>query len=129
VATAKTGDDNNYNEGEEDKDDNGDEVLGGEGEGWECKNQICHHCHHWDEGGREDLRITTPGRDDTHGNSAAYTYMVLLNVQLAAGEGGGAAQDAVEDDGGGMVVGGGEDCGKDHGDANGNGHGHGHGHG
>ncbi len=31
-----------------------------------CKNQIHHHCHYWDEGGREDLMIATPGRDDTH---------------------------------------------------------------
>ncbi len=36
-----------------------------EGEG-ECKNQIRHCCHHWDEGGREDLTIATPGRDDAH---------------------------------------------------------------
>jgi hypothetical protein len=43
--------------------------------------------------------ITTLGRDDTHTNSAACAYMVLSDVQLAAGEGGGAAQDAVEDDG------------------------------
>jgi hypothetical protein len=92
-------------------------------------NQIRRPCHHWDEGRREDLMIATPGRDDTHANSAACAYKVLLDVQLAAGEGGGAAQDAVEDDGGGMVVGGGEDCGKDHGNADGNGHGHKHGHG
>ncbi len=58
-----------------------------------------------------------------------YAYMVMSDVQLAAGEGGGAAQDAVEDDGGGMVVGGVEDCGKDCNNAEGNGHGHGHGHG
>ncbi len=76
-----------------------------------CKNQIHCHCHHQDEGGREDLMIATLGRDDTHANSAMYAYMVLSDVQLAAGEGGGAAQDAVEDDGGGMVVGGREDCG------------------
>jgi hypothetical protein len=74
--------------------------------------------------------ITTPGRDDTHTNSSMRAYMVLLDAQLAAGEGGGAAQDAVKNDGGGMVVGaGGEDCGKDCGNADGNGHGHGHGHG
>ncbi len=71
--------------------------------------------------------IETLGRDDTHVNSATCAYMVLSNVQLAAGEGGGAAQDVVEDDGGGMVVGGGEDHGKDHGNADGNGHGHRHG--
>jgi hypothetical protein len=65
-----------------------------EGEGG-CKNQIHHHCHHWDKGGREDLMIATPGRDDTDTNSAACAYMVLSDVQLAAGEGGGAAQDAV----------------------------------
>ncbi len=41
-----------------------------EGEG-ECKNQICCCCHHWDEGGREDLTIAMPGRDDAHANSAA----------------------------------------------------------
>jgi hypothetical protein len=69
------------------------------------------------------------GRDDTHTNSAARAYMVLVDVQLAAGEGGGAVQGAVEDDGGGMDMGGGEDCSKDCGDADGNGHGHGHGHG
>ncbi len=73
--------------------------------------------------------IATPGRDDTHANSASCTYMVLSDVQLAAGEGGGTAQDAVEDDGEGMVVGGGEDHGKDCGKADGNGHGHRHGHG
>jgi hypothetical protein len=73
--------------------------------------------------------IATPGRDDTHTNSAMYAYMVLSDVQLAAGEGGGTAQDAVENDGGGMVVGGGEDHSKDHGNADGNGHGHRHGHG
>jgi hypothetical protein len=73
--------------------------------------------------------IATSGRDDTHSNSAVCAYMVLLDIQLAAGEGGGAAQDVVEDDGGGMVLGGGENCGKDHGNADGNGHGHGHGHG
>ncbi len=94
-----------------------------EGEGG-CKIQIHRHCHHWDEGRREDLMIETPGRDDTHANSAMYAYMVLLDVQLAAGEGGGTAQDAVEDNGGGMVVGGGEDRGKDCGNADGNGHGH-----
>jgi hypothetical protein len=94
----------------------------------ECKNQICHRCHHQDEGGREDLMIATPWRDDTHANSATCMYMVLLDLQLAAGEGGGALQDVVEDDGRGMVVGGGEDCGKDCGNANGNEHGHGHGH-
>ncbi len=99
-----------------------------EGEGG-CKNQIHRHRHHWDEGGREDLMIATLGRDDTHANSATCVYMVLSDVQLAAGEGGGAVQDAVEDDGGGMVVGGGEDCGKDRGNADGNGHGHRHGHG
>jgi hypothetical protein len=43
--------------------------------------------------------IATPGRDNTHSNSAVCTYMVLADVQLAAGEGGGTAQDAVEDDG------------------------------
>jgi hypothetical protein len=74
-----------------------------EGEG-ECKNQIRRPCHHWDKGRREDLMIATLGRDDTHANSAMCAYMVLADVQLAAGEGGGAAQDAVEDDGGGMVV-------------------------
>jgi hypothetical protein len=99
-----------------------------EGEG-ECKNQIRCCCHHWDEGGREDLTIPTPGRDDAHTNSAACAYMVLADVQLAAGEGGGAVRDAVEDDGGGMVMGGGEDQGKDRSNADGNGHGHGHGHG
>ncbi len=31
-----------------------------------CKNQIHHHFHYWDEGGREDLMIATSGRDDTH---------------------------------------------------------------
>ncbi len=61
-----------------------------EGEG-ESKNQIRHHCHHWDKGGREDLTIAMPGRDNTHANSAAREYMVLLDKQLAAGEGGGAA--------------------------------------
>ncbi len=71
----------------------------------------------------------TPGSDDTHSNSAVCAYMVLLNIQLAAGEGGGTVQDVVEDEGGGMVVRGGEDCSKDCGDADGNGHGHGHGHG
>ncbi len=99
-----------------------------EGEGGR-QNQIHHHCHHWDEGGREDLMIATPGRDNSLANSAVYPYMVLSNIQLAAGEGGGAAQDAVEDNGGGMVVGVGEDHGKDCGNADGNGHGHGHGHG
>jgi hypothetical protein len=98
-----------------------------EGEGG-C-NQIFRPHHHWDKGGREDLMIAMPGRDDTHANSAMCAYMVLLDVQLAAGEGGGTAQDAVEDDGGGMVVEGGEDRSEDHGDADGNGHGHGHGHG
>jgi hypothetical protein len=87
------------------------------------------HRHHWDKGGREDLMIPTPGRDDTHMNSAMYACMVLLDVQLAAGEGGGTAQDAGEDNGGGMVKGGGEDRGKDRGNTDGNGHGHGHGHG
>ncbi len=38
-----------------------------EGEGG-CTNQIHHHCYHWDEGGREDLMIATPGMDDTHTN-------------------------------------------------------------
>jgi hypothetical protein len=71
--------------------------------------------------------IATLGRDDTHSNSALCTYMVLLDIQLAAGEGEGTAQDAVEDYGGGMVVGGGEDCSKDCSNADGNGHGHGHG--
>ena len=99
-----------------------------EGEGG-CKNQIRCPCHHRDEGGREDRMIATLGRDDTHANSAVCAYMVLSDIQLAAGEGGGAAQDVVEDDGGGMVMGGGEDCGKDHGNADGNGHGHRHGHG
>ncbi len=61
-----------------------------------CKNQIRRCCHHWDEGGREDLMIATLGRDDTHANSAACAYIVLSDVQLAAREGGGAAQ---EDDG------------------------------
>jgi hypothetical protein len=98
-----------------------------EGEGG-C-NQIRHPCHHPDEERREDLIFATPGRDDTHKNSALCAYMVLSDVQLAAGEGGGTAQDAVEDDGGGMVVRGGEDCGKDHGTPDGNGHGHRHGHG
>ncbi len=73
--------------------------------------------------------IPTPGRDDTHKNSASGAYMVLSDVQLAAGEGGGAAQDVVDDDGGAMVVGGGEDHGVDCGNADGNGHGHRHGHG
>ncbi len=50
-----------------------------EGEG-ECKNQICHCCHHWDEGVREDLTIATPGRDDAQANSAMHAYMVLLDV-------------------------------------------------
>ncbi len=78
-----------------------------EGEG-ECKNQIRRRRHHRDEGGREDLMIATPGRDDTHANSAACVYMILSDVQLAAGEGGGAVhQDVVEDNGGGMVMGGG----------------------
>jgi hypothetical protein len=129
TATAKTGDDNNYNEGEEDKDDNGGEVLGGEGGGVEVQNQICRHCHHRDEGGREDLMIATLGRDDTYPKSALCAYMVLSNVQLAAGEGGGTAQNVLEDDEGIMIVGGGEDRGKDCGKADGNGHGHGHGHG
>jgi hypothetical protein len=48
--------------------------------------------------------ITTLGRDDTHADSALCAYMVLSDVQLAAGEGGGTVQDAVEDDGGRMVV-------------------------
>jgi hypothetical protein len=69
-----------------------------EGEG-ECKNQIRCHCHHWDKRRKENLMIATPGRDDTHANSATCAYMVLSEVQLAAGEGGGAAQDAVENDG------------------------------
>ncbi len=56
-----------------------------EGEG-ECKNQIRHHCHHWDKGRREDLMIATPGMDNTHANSAKCAYMVLVDVQLAAGE-------------------------------------------
>ncbi len=47
----------------------------------ECKNQILRCCHHWDEGGRDDLTITMPGRDDAHTNSAACTYMVLSDVQ------------------------------------------------
>ncbi len=42
--------------------------------GWECKNQICRHHHHWDEGGRDDLMIATLGRDDTHANSAPCTW-------------------------------------------------------
>ncbi len=50
-----------------------------EGEG-KCKTQICHCCHHRDEGGREDLTITTPGRDDAHTKSAACVYMVLADV-------------------------------------------------
>jgi hypothetical protein len=99
-----------------------------EGE-WECKNQIRRCRHHWDKGGREDLIIATPGRDHIHKKSAACAYMILLDVQLAAGEGGGAVQDAVEDDEGGMVMGRGEDRGKGRGNADGNGHGHGHGHG
>ncbi len=57
----------------------------------ERKNQIHCHRHHWDKGRREDLMIATPGRDDTHANSATCAYMVLSNVQLAAEEGGGAA--------------------------------------
>jgi hypothetical protein len=73
--------------------------------------------------------IAVLGRDDTHTNSALYAYMVLLDVQLAAGEGGGATQDVVEDDGVGMVEEGGEDRGKDHSNADENEHGHGHGHG
>ena len=36
----------------------------------ECKNQIRHHCHHWDKGRREDLIIATLERDDAHANSA-----------------------------------------------------------
>jgi hypothetical protein len=48
--------------------------------------------------------IATLGRDDTHANSSTCVYMVLADIQLAAGEGAGAAQDAVEDNGGGMVV-------------------------
>ncbi len=56
-----------------------------EGEG-ECKHQICHCCHHWDKGGRENLMITMPGRDDAQANSAARAYIVLSDVQLAAGE-------------------------------------------
>jgi hypothetical protein len=99
-----------------------------EGEGG-CKNQIRRCCHHQDKGGRKDLTITMPGKDDAHTNSATCTHMVLADVRSAAGEGGGAAQDAVEDDGGGTVVGGGEDQGKDRSDADGNGHGHRHGHG
>jgi hypothetical protein len=98
-----------------------------EGEGG-C-NQIYRPCHHRDKGRREDLMIATPGRDDTHANSASCTYMVLSVVQFAAGEVGGAAQDAVEDNGEGIVVGVGDDRGKDHGNADGNGHGHRHGHG
>ncbi len=93
------------------------------------KNQIHRHHHHWDKGGREDLMIATPGRDDTYASSGMYAYMVLLDVQLAAGEGEGAAQDALKDNGGGMVVGGGEDRGKDRSNADGNGYGHRHGHG
>ncbi len=73
--------------------------------------------------------IVTLGRDDTHTNSDMHAYMVLSDIQFAAGEGGGAAQDAVEDDGGQMVVRGGEDRGKDCGNADGNGKRHGHGHG
>ncbi len=99
-----------------------------EGQGG-CKNQIHCHLHHWDEGGREDIMIATPGRDNTQTNSAVYAYMVLSDVQLAAGEGRGTAQDAVEDYGGGMVVGGEEDRSKDPGNADGNGHGHKQGHG
>jgi hypothetical protein len=129
TATAKTGDDNSYNEGEEDKDDNGSEVLGGEGGGVGVQKSDLPSSPPSGLGRKEDLMIATLGRDDTHANSAACTYMVLLNIQLAAGEGGGAAQDAVEDDGGGMVVGGGEDHGKDCGHAYGNGQGHRHGHG
>ncbi len=91
----------------------------------ECKNLNCHCCHHWDKGGREDLTIATPGRDDAHMNTPTCMYVVLMDIRLTAGEGGGTAQDEVEDDGGGTVKGGGEDCG----DADGNGHGHGHGHG
>ncbi len=56
-----------------------------EGEG-KCKNQI-HHCpHHQGKGGREDLTIATPRRDDAHTNSAAHAYMVLSDVRLAAGD-------------------------------------------
>jgi hypothetical protein len=73
--------------------------------------------------------IAMLGRDDAHANSAVSMYMVLLDIQLAAGEGGGAEQDAVKDDGGGMIVGGGEDRGKDCGNADGNGHGRSYGHG
>ncbi len=40
-----------------------------EGEGG-C-NQIRCPCYHRDEGRREDLMIATPGRDDTHANSAS----------------------------------------------------------
>jgi hypothetical protein len=68
------------------------------------------------------------GRDGAHANSAARVYMVLLDIQLAVGEGGGAAQDLVEDDGRGTVMRGGEDCGKDCGNADKNRHRHGNGH-
>ncbi len=129
TATAKSGVDNNYNEEEEDKDDNGGEVLGGEGGEVGVQTLDLPSLPPRDEGGREDLMIATPGRNDTHANSAACACMVLLDVQLEAGEGGGAAQDAVEYDGGGTVMGEGEDRSKDHGDADGNEHGHGHGHG
>ncbi len=52
--------------------------------------------------------IATPGREMLMQILPRGAYMVLSNVQLAAGEGGGAGQDAVEDDddGGGIVVGG-----------------------
>ncbi len=39
--------------------------------------------------------IATPGRDDTHVNSASCAYMVMSDVHLAAGEGGGTVQDVV----------------------------------
>ncbi len=50
----------------------------------ECKNQIRSCCHHWDKGGREDLTIALPRRDDAHTNSAECAYMVLVDVQSAA---------------------------------------------
>ncbi len=46
----------------------------------DCKNHICHCCHHWEEGGREDLMIATPGRDEAYANSTVRAYMVLLDV-------------------------------------------------
>ena len=71
------------------------EVKEGEGE---CKNQICCCRRHQDKGGKDDLKIAMPRKDDAHANSTAQAFMVLSDIGLAAGEGGGAAQDAVEDE-------------------------------